>query len=198
MTGEAHSGSDVYLTAEVQARVQIDRELETAGWAVQDASAVNLAAAQGVAVREFILKSPHGRADYLLFVDRQPVGSIEAKPAGTTLTGVEEQSAKYGEGLPDYLTVPVRPLAFAYESTGFETRFTNRVDTEARSRPLFWFIQPSTLARWVHEIREHPTAPTLRNRLRAMPPLNPIGLWPAQARAISTMWLVTSNLFWII
>ena len=31
----------------------------------------------------------HGRADYLLFVDRQAVGTIEAKPEGTTLTEVE-------------------------------------------------------------------------------------------------------------
>src|SRR5439155_20074074 len=94
MTEESR-GSDAYLTAEAQARVQIDKELDAAGWLVQDAHAVNLAAGQGVAVREFILKPPHGRVDYLLFVDRQPVGTIEAKPAGTTLTGVEEQSAKY-------------------------------------------------------------------------------------------------------
>ncbi len=187
MTKESHSGSEPYLTAEALARVQIDQELEAAGWAVQNADAVNLAAAQGVAVREFTLKPPHGRADYLLFVDREPVGSIEAKPAGTTLTGVEGQSAKYGEGLPDYLTVPVRPLPFAYESTGIETRFTNRVDPEARSRPLFWFHQPATLARWVREIRERPAAPTLRHRLQAMPPLNPAGLWPAQARAIENL-----------
>ncbi len=187
MTAEQHSGSDVYLTAEAQARVQIDQGLKAAGWAVQDADAVNLAAARGVAVREFVLKPPHGRADYLLFVDREPVGSIEAKPAGTTLTGVEEQSAKYGEGLPDYLTVPVRPLPFAYESTGVETRFTNRADPEPRSRPLFWFHQPPMLATWVRGIAEHPAAPTLRCRLRAMPPLNPVGLWPAQARAIENL-----------
>jgi type I restriction enzyme R subunit len=179
--------SESYLTAEAQARVQIDRELEAAGWAIQDANAVNLAAARGVAVREFILKPPHGRADYLLFVDREPVGSIEAKPAGTTLTGVEEQSAKYGEGLPDYLAVPVRPLPFAYESTGVETRFTNRADPEPRSRPLFWFHQPATLATWVRGIAEHPAAPTLRHRFRAMPPLNRTGLWPAQARAIENL-----------
>ena len=49
----------------------------------------------GVAVREFVLKPPHGRADYLLFVDRKAVGVIEAKKEGETLTGVEWQSAKY-------------------------------------------------------------------------------------------------------
>lgn len=45
-------------------------------------------------MREFVLAKPHGRADYLLFLDGQPVGSVEAKPAGATLTGVEEQSIK--------------------------------------------------------------------------------------------------------
>ena len=187
MTKESHSGSEPYLTAEAQARVKIDRELDAAGWAVQDADGVNLAAAQGVAVREFPLTPPHGRADYLLFAERQAVGSVEAKPAGTTLTGVEVQSSKYRDGLPDYVSVPVRPLPFAYESTGVETRFTNRADPEPRSRAVFSFHQPATLAKWVREITERPTAPTLRYRLRATPPLNPAGLWPAQARAIENL-----------
>ena len=34
-------------------------------------------------------------ADYLLFVDRQPVGVIEAKPDNTILTFVEEQTERY-------------------------------------------------------------------------------------------------------
>ena len=42
----------------------------------------------------------HGRADYLLYVDKRAVGVIEAKPQGTTLSGVEWQSAMYAEGLP--------------------------------------------------------------------------------------------------
>jgi type I restriction enzyme R subunit len=63
-----------YLSAEDKARVEIDKMLEAAGWAVQDAREANLAAARGVAVREFILEPPHGRADYLLFVDREAVG----------------------------------------------------------------------------------------------------------------------------
>jgi type I restriction enzyme R subunit len=40
----------------------------------------------GVAVREFPLKV--GFVDYMLFVDRQAVGVIEAKPEGTTPSGV--------------------------------------------------------------------------------------------------------------
>jgi type I restriction enzyme R subunit len=187
MTKEFDSGSEPYLTPEAKARVQIDRALGAAGWAVQDSDAVNLTATRGVAVREFILKPPHGRADYLLFVNRQAVGSVEAKPAGTTLTGVEIQSAKYRDGLPDFLEAPVRPLPFAYESTGVETRFTNRADPEARSRPVFSFHQPATLAGWIREIGERTGGQTLRHRLRGMPPLNPTGLWPAQARAIENL-----------
>jgi hypothetical protein len=47
-----------------------------------------------VAVREFVLKSPHGRADYLLSVDGAAVGVLEAKKEGETLTGVAWQTAK--------------------------------------------------------------------------------------------------------
>jgi hypothetical protein len=43
-----------YPSAEDKARVEIDTMLEVAGWAVQDARGVHLAAAHGVAVREFI------------------------------------------------------------------------------------------------------------------------------------------------
>ena len=58
-------------TPEQKARVQIDALLEKAGWAVQDADAVNIDAARGVAVREFGLKPGHGVADYLLYVDQK-------------------------------------------------------------------------------------------------------------------------------
>src|SRR5439155_25261450 len=176
MTEESHSGSKTYLTAEAQARVQIDKELGAAGWAVQDADSVNLAAAQGVAVREFILKPPHGRVDYLLFVDRRPVGTIEAKPAGTTLTGAEQQSSRYAAGLPDTLPAPIRPLPFAYESTGVETRFTNTADPEPRSRPVFWFLLPETLAKLTREYAERPPAAMQQHRLHALHTPNPVVL----------------------
>ena len=88
------------LAAEQRARVLIDRQLGEAGWSVQDKKAMNLFAAQGVAVREVTMKPGHGRADYLLYVDQRAVGVIEAKPEGTPLSGVEWQSAMYAEGLP--------------------------------------------------------------------------------------------------
>jgi type I site-specific restriction endonuclease len=79
---------------------------------------------RGVAVREFKMAVGYDTTDYLLFVDRKAVGVIEAKKEGTTLTGVEPQSAKYTSGLPDGVSAILRPLPFAFESTGIETRFT--------------------------------------------------------------------------
>ena len=181
-------GGVAYLTPEAKARVEIDRMLSATGWAVQDARAVNLTAARGVAVREFRLKPPHGRADYLLFVGGAAAGVIEAKKEGETLTGVEWQSAKYVDGLPDEIPTAVEgALPFAYESTGTETRFTNTLDPDAASRPVFSFHRPETLAHWLEEIRRHPSAPTLRHRLRTLPPLPETGLWPAQVVAIRNL-----------
>src|ERR1022692_1818574 len=97
------SGEPDYLAREARARIQIDKQLATAGWVVQSQASLNLSAGPGVAVREFTLERPHGRVDYLLFLNGQPAGVIEAKPEGTTLVEVEHQSGKYVEGLPDWL-----------------------------------------------------------------------------------------------
>ena len=79
-----------YLNPEQRARRRIDAMLARAGWVVQDYRAVNLYAGVGMAVRE--LPTEAGRADYVLFVDAQAVGVVEAKRAGTTLSGVEPQT----------------------------------------------------------------------------------------------------------
>ena len=167
---------------EQRAREEIDRLLSQAGWVIQSRSETNLQAARGVAIREFPLKSGHGEADYLLFVDGKASGAIEAKPAGTTLTGVERQTEKYSKGLPDQLPCHSSPLPFLYESTGRETRFTNLLDPEPRSRELFHFHLPDSLAKWAVQGRS-----TLRARLRELPSLKTEGLWPIQARAVANL-----------
>ena len=179
------------------AREQIDRMLMSAGWAVQDAKAVNLYAKQGVAIREFELKSGHGTADYLLYVDGKAAGVVEAKKAGATLTGVEIQSAKYSKGLPEALPAWTRPLPFCYQSTGIETRFTNGFDPEPCSRQVFFFHKPDTMADWLNDgvatdriAFQSPIygkQPTLNSRIRQMPPLIEDGLWPAQIVAIKNL-----------
>ncbi len=176
-----------YLAREAKARVEIDKQLAAAGWKVQSQKTLNLSASPGVAVREFTLEKPHGRVDYLLFLNGQPAGVIEAKPEGTPLIEVEHQSGKYVDGLPAWIQPPVYPLPFIYESTGAETRFTNGYDPEARSRLVFTFHQPETLAGWSRQITENPELPTFRAQLKAMPPLDERGLWGKQAEAIRNL-----------
>src|SRR2546430_14317752 len=96
-----------------------------------------------------IFKPGHGFVDYLLYVDRKAAGVVEAKPAGTTLTGVEIQGDRYARGLPDELPAHLRPLPFMYLSTGTETTFANLLDPDPRSRRVFCFQRPETLAGWL-------------------------------------------------
>src|SRR5258706_10786432 len=133
-------------TPEEQARKNIDLMLTASGWTVSDQKDADISAHRGVAIRNFTLKPGHGFADYLLYVDGKAAGVIEAKKEGVTLTGVETQSERYTKGLPDRLPAWRKPLPFAYESTGVETRFTNGLDPSPRSRRVFAFHKPQTLA----------------------------------------------------
>src|SRR5437867_2034069 len=132
-------------TPEQKARLKIDADLTAAGWLVQNREELDLTAGRGVAVREFPMKSGFGFADYMLYLDRKAMGAIEAK-AERTLTGVEAQSAKYAAGLPDNLPAHKRPLPFLFESNGSVTYFTNGLDPVPRSRQVFNFPRPETLA----------------------------------------------------
>ncbi|MHB1053647.1 MAG: DEAD/DEAH box helicase family protein, partial [Thiobacillus sp.] len=180
---------------EQQARGNIDVLLKAAGWHVCDAAAANIHAARGVAIREFPLKSGHGFADYLLYVDGKAAGVIEAKKEGVTLSGVETQSDKYTKGLPEGLPRWGNPLPFAYQTTGVETRFTNGLDPVPRARPVFAFHKPELFAAWLNyaptaqpgEGSAGETASTFLAKLQHMPPLKEEGLWPAQITAIHNL-----------
>jgi type I restriction enzyme R subunit len=176
------------LAAEQRARVLIDRQLTEAGWVVQDKKDLNLFADQGVAVREVIMATGHGRADYLLYVDRLAVGVIEAKPQGTPLSGVEWQSAMYAEGLPAEVRLKAVTrdgrLPFVFEASGSETHFTNGYDPNPRARRVFAFPQPATLARTLRDAAADPERPTWRGKVAAMPELDIKMLRPAQITAI--------------
>ncbi len=180
---------DVPLAAEQRARALIDLQLAAAGWAVQRRAEMNLFAGSGVAVREVVMASGHGRADYLLYVDQRAVGVIEAKPEGTPLTGVEWQSAMYANGLPAEVRLKALThdgrLPFVFEASGSETHFTNGYDPDARARPLFAFPQPERLARIIRDAQDNPAAPTWRGRVRTMPALDTEALRPAQISAVT-------------
>ncbi|MBL7796734.1 MAG: DEAD/DEAH box helicase family protein [Saprospiraceae bacterium] len=161
------------------ARDQIDAQLTACGWVIQDKSRINLSTAPGIAVREYL--TDVGPADYVLFVDKSPVGLIEAKrpEEGVRLTTVEEQSGEYAAAKLKHLNND--PLRFVYESTGEVTRFTDYLDPKPRSRPVFTFHRPETFQKWAKEPK------TLRARLHDIPALSPTGLRDCQITAISNL-----------
>ncbi|HEX4406931.1 MAG TPA: DEAD/DEAH box helicase family protein [Polyangia bacterium] len=170
------------VAPEKQARQTIDALLAACGWVVQDYTAVDFSAARGIALREVPFKS--GRCDYLLLVDRKPIGIIEAKKAGLTLSNVAEQSANYGDNLPAFLNASGATLPFYYESTGVETFFRDARDPEPRSRQIFAFHRPETLVEWLAE------PDTLRGRLAQLPTAHPLataGMRECQIEAISNL-----------
>jgi type I restriction enzyme R subunit len=109
---------------------------------------INLSAGFGVVVREY--PTDTGPADYVLFVNRIAVGVIEAKKdsAGENLTATESQTERYA-------TANLRwrkdntPLRFLFEATGQIIRFTDNADPAPRSREIFSFFKPETLATWL-------------------------------------------------
>ncbi|MDZ4405064.1 hypothetical protein [Prosthecobacter sp.] len=140
------------------ARSNIDTMLAAAGWVVQSLDELNLSAARGVAVRE--MQSFGGPADYILFEDIKALGVVEAKKAGTTLSGTAEQSARYTHARK---WIPQRwadPLPFTFESTGIETNFRDQRGPDLRSRPVFAFHRPEHLL----ELVQRPD--TMRARLK--------------------------------
>src|SRR5712691_4667233 len=108
--GVGFSGPMPELAPEARAREQIDALLIAAGWTLQDYSRFNPSAARSIALREIPVTG--GRCDYLLLIDRSPIGVIEAKKSGTTLSRVAEQSAYYGKNLPEFLRPPNGVLPF--------------------------------------------------------------------------------------
>jgi len=170
---------EVNQNPEQIARDKIDKQLSDAGWAIQSKDKINLGEKLGVAIREY--QTDVGPADYVLFVDRKPVGIIEAKKeeAGQNLTVVEEQSTGYANAKLKYLNND--PLRFIYESTGILTRFTDYEDPKPRARPVFSFHTPQTLLSWTKQEE------TLRKRFHNIPALEVDGFRPAQIKAIENI-----------
>lgn len=161
------------------ARDKIDNLLEQAGWTIQSKNSINHNASLGIAIREY--QTDKGFADYILFVDKKPIGVIEAKKEDEAfhLTSVEEQSNSYANSKLKWINN--EPLPFIYESTGEITRFTDARDPKPQSREIFNFHKPETLKQYL-EIEN-----TLRKRLLAFPSLKNNGLRECQFNAVSNL-----------
>ena len=167
--------------------------MQAAGWRVQSARAMDLSADLGVAVAELPLggaglrpgpaQGSRGFADYVLYLNRSPVGVVEAKAHGA-LSGAEQQTMSYAfradsefSGVGEFAE---RRPRFLFQSNGHKTYFTDLEDPRPRAREVFNFPRPETLAEW-NARRDG----TLRERLRHRLPLDKSRLWSAQVKAIS-------------
>lgn len=165
------------LKPEDQARLTIDEKLKQAGWKLQTWPSVNLGESSGIAVREHPTDS--GPADYVLYVDRKPLGVIEAKKDHTILAVHEAQVARYAASKLKW-SKQEKPLVFLFLATGLEIHFTDLRDPAPRSREIFHFFKPETLKQW------HSQPESTRCQLHDnMPALNIDGLRDCQIQAIT-------------
>lgn len=168
------------MTPEQEVRIVIDEKLKMSGWQVQNVNQLNLLAGLGVAVREFPTST--GPVDYVLFINGEPVGVIEAKKssAGENITVVEEQSSRYANSTFKWINRD-HSIRFAYEATDKLVKFTDYKDIKYRSRKVFSFHRPEYLESLLQ------ASDTIRNNMKHFPPLDPVGFRDCQINAINNM-----------
>ena len=168
------------MKPEEKARLTIDKKLIESGWVIQDVKSLNLSASLGVAVREFPTST--GPVDYALFIEGMPVGVIEAKKTdeGENITAVEGQSSRYANSTFKWIKSIYR-IRFAYEATDKLTRFTDYNDVKYRSRTVFSFHRPETLAALLKQ------SDTVRNNMKHFPEFDPTGFRKCQITAIENL-----------
>ena len=163
------------------ARDRIDAQLRASGWAIQNKNAIDFNECQGQAIREYTTDT--GPADYVLFVNKKPVGVIEAKKetVGQNITTVEDQTGGYAAAKLKWVQDTGEALPFLYEATGVITRLTDQRDPKPRSRETFTFHRPETLREWLGQ------GLSLRARLQHIPVLDTTGLRDCQISAITKL-----------
>jgi type I restriction enzyme R subunit len=126
----------------------------------------------GAARRRGRARIPHRHRPGRLRAVRQPqaVGVIEAKKdsAGENLTATRGQTERYATANLKWRKDNT-PCAFLFEATGQIIRFTDGADPAPRSREIFHFFKPETLAAWL----AHRYQDTLRRRLAEQCPRCP-------------------------
>ncbi len=168
------------ILPEQKARLKIDEMLRASGWVIQQKSGINFSAGIGIVICEY--DTDKGPADYILFVDKIPVGVIEAKKEdeAQNITVHEDQILGYSTAKLRWFK-DNQPLPFVYISTGTVTKFTDYRDPKPRNRTVFSFHRPETLRDWFHQPE------TLRKRLQHLTPLPLQGLRDCQIKAINNL-----------
>ncbi len=168
------------MMPETKARLEIDAQLGSCGYSVQNYNELNLAETKGVVVREY--PTDTGNVDYLIFINKIPVGIIEAKEMNKGIElaiKTEKQTNRYVNS--KFKNLEKANIRFVYETTGKVTRFTDYKDTHYCSRGVFTFHTPDEL----EYLLKKPD--TLRNDLKKFPSLNTNGFRDCQVRAITSL-----------
>jgi hypothetical protein len=102
-------------------------------------------------VRRYVLTKPdttYGRSGLGSACPRQSARRLLASRLKHSVPGtpVDGPRRRPSSAMPEDLPAPHRPLPFLFQSTGIETRFTNRFDPEPRSRDVSGFLKPDALA----------------------------------------------------
>ena len=133
-------------------RPPVDRSspLPDSGWAVLDIAHANLDASRGG-------RDPRVPAHFRVWFCRRRC-ALCSRPRCRCDRGHEgRHNAHRRRGCGRPSTAPAsprpsphpRPLPFLCQSTGLQTRFSSRLNPEPRSRRVFQFHQPTTLAMWL-------------------------------------------------
>ena len=175
--------SDAYLTAEAQPGSRSTGSSWRAGGWCRTARAMNLYASQGVAVREFIMATGP-RSGRLPAVRRPQGGRRDRGEAVGHAAG--RRRAAVGEVLDGAARRTCRRWSRRCRSCTSRPATRRCSPTGStpspRSRPVFTFHRPETLARWLRQWRDDADGGSLRARLQRLDRCRTDGLAPHPGR----------------
>jgi type I restriction enzyme R subunit len=167
------------MTPETKARQQIDQKLEQAGWVIQDMKQLNLGGSDG----RRRARIPHRYRPGRLRAVRQPPRRGRDRSQEGQRWRKPHRGRKPNRALrhrQSQMAQGQHPLRFLFEATGQIIRFTDNADPAPRSREIFHFFKPETLATWLAQ------PDTLRRRLaEQMPALPEKNLRDCQISAVT-------------
>jgi type I restriction enzyme, R subunit len=154
----------------------IEEKLKQAGWDIQNAADINLRDSRIVAVRDFSLI--HLAVDFLLFVDQNAVGIIQATDtvSGRPEAFDAEDESRYE--CPRYVPHTHNPLPFFYFVRNQFILYKNTLDPEPQFKSIFNFHRGETLIKFLSD------QTMLKKRLLDLPPLHSNMLWNCQKEAL--------------
>jgi transcriptional regulator with XRE-family HTH domain len=177
---------------EQEERERIDRiadMLTEANWLVADESDTTTAFSAGAIAVKSYPPLDELNIGFLLLLDGEAVGIVMQEGADGLLETMNEvlsiSSLQSSE-----ISAARDPLPFIYEMQGEEILFRNNLEPDARSRVVFHFHRPETLAHWLQQApvgTPNELNDLLRARLRRMPSVSNSYLQDDQIAAITNL-----------